>query len=352
MGERISSVGISGWGAYVPIYRIRGEEIAEHWEGDPSVPLGLGVPEKSVAGIDEDNITMAWEAAKNALTRSQIAPSEIGMVFIGSESKPYAVKPSAVVIAEALGITPHTMAIDAEFACRAGSEGLRHAFSMVNEGAIEAALIIGSDTAQGAPGDVLEYTAASGAAAFVVSKKNVVAKLLDAVTYVTDTPDFWRRELSPYPRHGEGFTGEPAYFHHLTSAIRELMERNGLSPNDVTYFVPHQPNARFPLKLASKLGFPKEKVLPALTTAKIGNTYNASAFIGMTRILDMAKPGEIVLMAPFGSGAGADAYLFEITDRVEEVSGLAPPTDSYIERKVYIGYGRYLKFRNKIKRLI
>ncbi len=336
----------------MPIYRIKGEEIAAHWEGDPSVPLGLGVPEKSVAGIDEDNITMAWEAARNAVSRAQIDPEEIGMVFIGSESKPYAVKPSAVVVAEALGITPHTMAVDAEFACRAASEGLRHAFSLVKDGSIEAALVIGSDTAQGAPGDVLEYTAASGAAAFVVSKKNLVAKLIDAVTYVTDTPDFWRRDLSQYPMHGEGFTGEPAYFHHLTSAIKELMERNGLSPSDVTYFVPHQPNARFPLKLASRLGFPKDKVLPALTTAKIGNTYNASAFLGMARILDIAKPGDLVLMAPFGSGAGADAYLFEVTDRVEEASPLAPSTDSYIERKVYIGYGMYLKYRNKIKRLI
>ncbi len=345
-------VGIAGWGAYVPMYRVKGEDIALHWGNDPHTCASLGVTEKSVAGPEEDSVTMAWEASMNAIARAQIDAKDIGMVFIGSESKPYAVKPSATILADALGIAPHTMAVDAEFACRAGSEGLRHALSMVEHGTVKAALVIGSDTAQGAPGDVLEYTAASGAAAFVVSNTNVVAKLIDATTYVSDTPDFWRRDGSPYPRHGEGFTGEPAYFHHLESAIKELMERNGITPNDVTYFVPHQPNARFPLKLAKILGFPKEKVLPGLTTAKIGNTYNASAFMGMTRVLDHAKPGDIVLMAPFGSGAGADAYLFEITDRIEEVKHLAPPTDVYLERKVYLDYGMYLRFRNKIKKLV
>jgi len=345
-------VGISGWGAYVPMYRVRGEDIANHWGSDPLTCTSLGVQEKSVAGADEDSVTMAWEASSNALARASIPPDDIGMVFIGSESKPYAVKPSSTILADALGIAPHTMAVDAEFACRAASEGLRHALGLVDHGTVKAALVIGSDTAQGAPGDVLEYTAASGAVAFVVSKDNVVAKLIDATTYVSDTPDFWRRDGSPYPRHGEGFTGEPAYFHHLISAIKELMERNGITPDDVTYFVPHQPNARFPLKLAKVLGFPKEKVLPGLTTAKIGNTYNASAFMGMSRVLDLARPGDIVLMAPFGSGAGADAYLFEVTDRVEEVKGKAPSTDAYLERAVTIDYGMYLRFRNKIKMLV
>ncbi|ABU81559.1 hydroxymethylglutaryl-CoA synthase [Ignicoccus hospitalis] len=344
-------VGIAGWGAYVPLYRVSTEEIALHWGSDPKVPLSLGVKEKSVAGPDEDSVTIAWEAAVNALTRAQVDPKDVGMVFIGSESKPYAVKPSSTIIADALGIAPETMAVDAEFACRAASEGLRHALVLVSEGAVRHALIIGTDTAQGAPGDVLEYTAASGGAAFVVSNENVVANFLDAYTFVTDTPDFWRRDGSQFPAHGEGFTGEPAYFYHLYNAIKELMERNSLKPSDVAYFVPHQPNVRFPMKLAKMLGFKREQLMIGLTTADIGNTYNASAFLGMTRVLDNASPGDLVLMAPFGSGAGADAYLFEVTDRVEEAKALAPTTQSYIERRKVIDYATYLRFRNKIKKL-
>jgi len=345
-------VGIAGWGAYVPAYRVSAEEIARHWGADPKVPISLGVKEKSVAGPDEDSVTIAWEAAMNALARAQIEPSEVGMVFIGSESKPYAVKPSATIIADALGIAPETMAVDAEFACRAASEGMRHALSMVENGTIRHALIIGSDTAQGAPGDVLEYTAASGGAAFVISNENVVANFIDAYTYVTDTPDFWRRDGSQYPNHGEGFTGEPAYFHHLVSAIKHLMDKHSLKPSDITYFVPHQPNARFPLKLAKMLGFKKEQVVLGLTTADIGNTYNASAFMGMTRVLDNASPGDLILMAPFGSGAGADAYLFEATDRIEEAKGLARKTQEYFDRRKEIDYATYLRYRGKIKKLV
>ncbi len=339
---------IAGWGAYIPMYRIKDEVIAEMWGQDPLVPASLGVKEKAVAGFDEDSTTIAWEASLNALTRARIDPSKIGMVFFGSESKVYAVKPTSTIIADAFCISPITMAVDAEFACRAASEGLRHAIGLIESGKIEYALVIGADTAQSRPGDVLEYTAASGGAAYVVGKDGVV-KIVDAYTYATDTPDFWRREGKPYPSHGEGFTGEPAYFHHLYSAIKGLMDRNGIKPEDVDYFVPHQPNARFPLKLAKMLGFPQEKVKPSLVVTYVGNTYNGSALLGLARVLDLAKPGDRIIVAPFGSGAGADAYLLEVTDKIEEVRDLAPKVDDYVNRKVYLNYGRYLKFRRMIK---
>ncbi len=347
----LDGVGIVGWGGYVPRFRIRTEDIARMWGWDPAVPKGLGVEEKSVAFIDEDSVTMGVEAALNAIRRAGVEPSRIGAVFVGSESKPYAVKPSATIIAEAIGATPSTMASDLEFACRAASEGLRAALGLVKSGDVEYALVVGSDTAQANPGDVLEFSASSGAAAFVVGRDGVVARLEGVYTYVTDTPDFWRRDGSKYPRHGEGFTGEPAYFHHIENAVRGLMERLGLKPSDFDYVVFHQPNGRFPLKIAKRLGFSVEQVKPGLVTPMIGNTYNASALLGFVRVLDQAKPGSRVLVAPFGSGAGSDAYSFIVTDRVEEVRGRAPLLDDYIATKSYVDYALYAKYRGLIKRL-
>lgn len=336
----------------MPRYRVKAEEIARVWGWEPSVPRSLGVEEKAVAGVDEDSVTMGVEAALNAIARAGVEPGRIGAVFFGTESKPYAVKPSATIVAEALGVTPETMASDLEFACRAASEGLRSALALVEAGHVEYALVIGSDTAQASPGDVLEFTAASGAAALVVGPSGDSVAVLEGVyTYVTDTPDFWRGAHSPYPLHGEGFTGEPAYFHHIESAVKGLMERLGLRPGDFDYAVFHQPNGRFPLRVAQRLGFPREKVLPGLVTPRIGNTYNASALLGFARVLDQARPGQRILLAPFGSGAGSDAYSFLVTDRIEERRGRAPSVDDYMEAKRYVDYAVYAKMRGLYTRI-
>ncbi len=342
--------GIHGWGAYVPIYRIKASEIARAWGWPDHQWKALGIIEKAVAAPDEDSTTMGVEASLNAVERAGVDPSRISAVFFGSESKPYAVKPSATIIAEAVGATPATMASDIEFACRAASEGLRSSMGLVSSGSVEYALVVGSDTAQASPGDVLEFTAASGAVAFVVGPAHGAAALIEAVyTYVTDTPDFWRRAEKPYPSHGEGFTGEPAYFHHIESAVKGLFESEGYRPSDFDYAIFHQPNGKFPLKVASRLGFKPEQVKPGLLTPVIGNTYNASALIGLARVLDEAKPGSRILVAPFGSGSGSDAYSIVVTDAVEERRGRAPGVDYYVSRKVYIDYGTYVKFRGKVR---
>lgn len=344
--------GVAGWGAYVPRYRLRAEEVVRVWGWEPGTPRGLGVEEKAVAGVDEDSLTMGFEAALNALRRAGVDASAVGAVFFGSESKPYAVKPAATIIAEALGATPSTMASDLEFACRGASEGLRSALALVEAGYMSYALVVGSDTAQANPGNVLEFTAASGAAALVVGPASDSAAVLEGVyTYVTDTPDFWRGAHSRYPLHGEGFTGEPAYFHHIVEAVKGLMEQLGLGPGDFDYAVFHQPNGKFPLRVADRLGIPREKVKPGLVTPLIGNTYNASALIGFCRVLDQARPGERILVAPFGSGAGSDAYSFLVTDRVEERRRRAPSVDDYLARKKYIGYAEYAKMRGIIDRI-
>ncbi|MEM1873770.1 MAG: hydroxymethylglutaryl-CoA synthase, partial [Acidilobaceae archaeon] len=238
----ILRAGIEGWGVYIPRYWLPAYEVAKVWGWPDHTWKSLGVEGKAVANVDEDSTTMGVEASLNAIARAGISPRRIGAVLFGSESKPYAVKPSATVIAEVIGATPDVMASDLEFACRAVGEALRIATALVSSNNVEYALVVGSDTAQSNPGDVLEFTAASGAAAFVVGANDPVAVLEGSFTYVTDTPDFWRRDGAPYPRHGEGFTGEPAYFAHVVSAARHLMESLGLRPSDFKYAVFHQPN--------------------------------------------------------------------------------------------------------------
>ena len=188
-------IGIVGYGSYIPIYRIKVEEIARQWGKDPgSIKNGLLVNEKTVPGMDEDTITIAVQAAKYAVQRARINPAEIGAVYIGSESHPYAVKPSGTVLIDALGIGPDVHVADFEFACKAGTEAMYVAYSHVKAGNMKYALGIGADTSQGAPGDALEYTASAGGSAFIMGAENVVAEIEHTYSFTSDTGDFWRRE--------------------------------------------------------------------------------------------------------------------------------------------------------------
>lgn len=344
--------GIIGYGAYIPRNRIKVEEIAKVWGADaPSYKRGLMLEEKSVPSPDQDTITMSVEASKNALKRAKIDPAEIGAVYIGSESHPYAVKPSGTVLAEVLGATPEAHTADFEFACKAGTEGMYVALSLVKADEVKYGLAVGADTSQGAPGDALEYSAAAGAAAFIFGKENLVAKSIETYAYMTDTPDFWRREYQYYPQHGGRFTGDPAYFKHVIGAARGIMEKSGMKPVDFQYVIFHQPNGKFPLRVGKMLGFQKEQIEPGWLVNLLGNTYSASSPLGLTSTLDISKPGDMLLIVSYGSGAGSDAFIFEVTERINEVRELAPKTRDILEKnKNYLEYGEYAKFRHKIRK--
>jgi hydroxymethylglutaryl-CoA synthase len=101
--------------------------------------------------------------------------------------------------------------------------------------------------------------------------------------------------------------------------------------------------------VAGQLGFSLEQIQPGLLVPVIGNTYAGAAMIGLTATLDIAKPGERILMVSFGSGAGSDAFDILVTDKVTERQGLATKTQEYIARRTEIDYAAYVRFRGKLQ---
>ncbi|QQG49524.1 MAG: hydroxymethylglutaryl-CoA synthase [archaeon] len=336
---------IHGYGAYIPYYRLPTTEIARVWKGGGSGPN----VEKTVASMDEDTVTMAIEASRQAVRMA--GTKSLGAVFVGTESKPYAVKPTSTMVAQALG-QHHTLAADLEFACKAGTEAIQVITGLVGSGMIDSGLAIGMDTAQGRPGDDLEYTAASGGAAYVIGKndKRAIAVIDCSTSFVSDTGDFWRRAQEKYPRHLSRFTGEPAYFFHIESSVRTLFKETGHKPSDFKYAVFHQPNPRFPVEVASRLGFSMEQIKTGLLNPMIGNTYAGSSPIGLAAVLDEAQPGDKILLASFGSGAGSDAFCIEVKDGITRTRGLNPTVKSMMARGSKIDYSTYSKFRDKLQK--
>ena len=90
--------GIVGYGAYVPSHKIETGEIASVWGADGSAwAKNLNVYSKSVPGPDEDVITISVEAARQAMSRAKLTGENIGAIYTGSESHPYAVKPTSTI---------------------------------------------------------------------------------------------------------------------------------------------------------------------------------------------------------------------------------------------------------------
>jgi hydroxymethylglutaryl-CoA synthase len=303
--------GIVGYGAYASRFRIK-----------------EGSLERAVPFIDEDAVTAAVEAGKLALIHSGLDSSWVGKVYVGSESNPYAVKPIASKVAQVLqlgeedGDVQGVDAVDTEFACKAGTSMFKDASSLVSypRSGINYAMVIGADNSQaaprGCPGGELDAFVGYGGASFIFGKKDVIAEVEGWYSCTSDTPDFWRRDGEQYPMHGGRFTGDPAYFKHVRKAACKLMERSHLKASDINYFVPHQPNPQFPVRIAKELGFREDQYSPSLLINKFGNTYSGCSLVGLAAVLDVAKPDERILLASYGSGAGSDAYLLRTTSQL------------------------------------
>ncbi len=346
--------GIIGYGVHIPIYRIKVDDIARVWNEDAeSIKKGLGITEKSVPGRDEDAATIAVEAARRAIRHAGVNAQDIGAIYVGSESHPYAVKPTATIVSAAIEAGNRLMAADLEFACKAGTAGMQIATGLIDSGMIKYGMAIGSDTSQGRPGDALEYTASAGGGAFILGKekKEIIANIIKTVSFTSDTPDFWRREGASFPSHGGRFTGEPGYFRHTVHATKMLFEETGFKSSDFDYAVFHQPNGKFPRGVSAQLGFTDAQIKNGLLTPIIGNTYSGASMIGLAATLDVAKPGQKILVTSFGSGAGSDSFAIEVTDNIDSKRKNGEAVMDIVNRnKTYIDYSIYLKNMGSIRK--
>lgn len=335
------SSGIVGYGFYSSRFRIKEKSI-----------------ERAVPFIDEDAVTAAVEAGKLALMHSGVDNQLIGKIYVGSESNPYAVKPIASKVAQVLKLGEEDEddvqgvdAVDTEFACKAATSVFKDAASLVSyaKSNIQYAMVIGTDNSQAAPrdspGGELDLFVGYGAAAYVFGRYDLIAEIEGWYSCTSDTPDFWRRDGEPYPMHGGRFTGDPAYFKHVRKAAKKLMERFRLQPQDINYFVAHQPNAQFPARIAKELGFKEEQYLPSLQIVKFGNTYSGASAVGLAAVLDIAKPNERVLVASYGSGAGSDAYLLVTTRQILDKRPRQRLTVKYQAENPFLEYVDYTTYR-------
>lgn len=331
--------GIVGYGIYIPRYRFNVSNLGKIWGRKIK-----GI--KSFPGKFDDQISYACNSALYAIKHAGIRGNEVGFIEVGSESKVYAVKPTASIVASLLQ-TENCLVCDNEFACKAGTHALINGFNFVNLND-SYALAIGSDSAQGRPGDELELTVGDGACSLIIGK-NPIAIIEGYASYTTDIYDFWRNEGDKFPKHASRFSGEPAYYKHIIKAAKKLMEKLDLKQEDIDYVVFHQPNSKFPRVVGKKLGFSEEQIELGIVFDYIGNTYSACSLLGLAKILDCCKEWQRILVVSYGSGAGSDAISLITTPIINErrkkiersVKSWLGEVDK--ENLIFEDYGMYLK---------
>ena len=371
-------VGIIGYGVYIPLQRIKSEHIARARERRrkdlpqflDKVRNGLLLREKSVAALSEDSITIATEAALNAVEMSGLDPSKIETVAVGSESKPYAVGTIARHVASFLGLGNNVYVADLEGACNSGMQSNAFVESQILSGRINYGLAVGTDVAQAPVGDPLEYACGAGAGAFLLGRDDPVATITDTAAYSTLTLDFWRRDGAMVPSHF-GRTTVEAYIKHVVGAIEELLLKHpDVALKDFDYLTFHQPSGYMPMKTCKTLAqeridildhpelenrirltpeFIEEKVRPWLRVLDTGNTYAASTLIATSDILDHAKPGQNMLAVSYGSGAYTIATWLRIEDSILQRRGKTPTVREYVNRRReldIVAYEKLMKFKN------
>jgi 3-hydroxy-3-methylglutaryl CoA synthase len=351
--------GIAGYGAFVPRFRLRVDDIWDVWMNQIDPPAVIkemrGLEEKAVTRWDEDATTMAVAAAKAGLEKAAISADDVGAMFFGSCTNPYVSKASILGVAEALTDSREIISADVQFATKSGTAALQVCTAMVDSGRVKYALAIASDALSRhvPPNDTLEYSAGAGAAALVISQHNVIAEIEAMYTYNTHTPEFFRLDGERYIKHAASEDGQYlwGYEEHVKKAIQGYFKKIGGEPQDFAYVAISQPDGCLPIKVSQALGFNERQIKPGLLVSEIGDCGSASSLLSLIAVLEHAEAGQRILIVSYGFGAGCDVISLRATDmlpRQREQKTSYPSLKEIIRDKEYISYAQYLRQERKL----
>src|SRR5438552_4027761 len=180
-------VGVSSYGAYIPMVRLSLAAIAG---GKP------GGPEKAVANWDEDGLSMAVAAAIACL--EGVDRTTVDGVLFASTSYAFKEKQGAAIVAKALELRRDVGTADLGDSLRAGTTALRAGVDSIKAGSAKRVLVVAGDTRMAAPRSPLEANLGDGAAAFLVGDTDVAASMESAHAVADEIIDVWRREGDPF----------------------------------------------------------------------------------------------------------------------------------------------------------
>jgi 3-hydroxy-3-methylglutaryl CoA synthase/uncharacterized OB-fold protein len=326
--------GIASYAAYVPPTRLPLALIA----GRAAKPGG---PEKAVAGDDEDALTLGVAAAIACL--EGFDRDAVDAVLFASTTHPLREKQAAATLAKALDLRRDVLAGDHAGSLRAGTAALQAALDAVAAGSARNVLVVASDCRMGAPRGALESKLGDGAAAFLVSARDVIAEFEAGQAVADELQDVWRVEGEPFTHTWEErFAIQEGYQPNLVEVVERLLRRISCEPSDVSRAALYAPDERSLAEVARQCGFAPEKVQDAFF-GRLGNAGTAFAPLLLAAALESARPGERLLVA--GYGDGAHALCFRATGAIEKLEPRRGVSWHLARRRALPSYDTWLRAR-------
>lgn len=332
-------LGIKSFGAYIPVYRLSRDAVAEAW-GRTS----LG-GERSVANNDEDTATMAVEAAFDCLTA--VNRQEIDALFFASTTPPYREKQVASLVATVVDLADEIFTVDFANSLRSGTNAMKTAYHLVKGEGARNVLVTAADCRLGHPRSDFEQSFGDGSAAVLIGQGLSIATLESTYSIANEMMDVWRNPEDTFVRSWESrwVLGE-GYSAIMQRAVRGILQKCGLELKDVQKAVMPAPDPRTHRNLIRRLGLEASQVQDPLL-AGIGDCGGAQPLMMLVGALEEANPGDRILLAAYGDGA--DAFIFQVTEEIQRLPKRRG-VGGHISSKLMIpSYERYLSYRGLLE---
>jgi 3-hydroxy-3-methylglutaryl CoA synthase len=296
-----------------------------------------GKGERAVASFDEDSVSMAVEAARDAVRG---APA-IDSVLFATTSPPYAEKLNAATVQAALDLPETVSSVELGGSSRMGLAALLLGADLATAG--RSCLVCASDVVVGAPGGARESQGGDAAAAFVLgSDRDAIARVLGHASTTMEILDVWRLPEERFAKQWEErFTADtmgPA----IVDTARRALAAAAVDPSTLSTVVLDGTNPRSMAGLPKALGLAPEKLADPLT-ATVGRSGAAHAGLLLARALDAARPGDRILVVC--EADGADALVLEVTHAIESQRPTRKVDRWIAAKRNDLAYNAYLKWR-------
>jgi hydroxymethylglutaryl-CoA synthase len=325
--------GIVSYGSYIPYRRLKRAAIAQVL----GVPASRG--ERSVASFDEDSVSMAVEALRDALKGAPAA--EVRSLVYATTTAPYAEKLNAALVGAAARLPAEIRASDSTGSIRAGLSALLQAADAVAATGGSAAVAV-ADSRLGAPEGKMEQSSGDGAAAFILGTRNIIAEIEASASLTREYLDTWRNQGERFAHSWEErFALTQAYNPLFKKVIHDALAKAGVTISDIAKVVLDAPNQRAADEIIRELKIDSSKVADSLALT-VGQTGAAHAPLMLTAVLPASKPGDRILLVTVGDGA--DAIVLKVTPAAAAFHPIHS-VGRMVESKGDVTYGNYLKWR-------
>lgn len=335
-------VGILSYGSYLPMRRLPRQVIADATSWFNGALKGLARGERTVAGWDEDTLTMAVAACRNCVPESD--RNAVDQLVLASTTLPFADRQNAGIAKEALLLGDRTRTFDLTGSQRVGTSGLIAALEAAASG--KTTLLAAADRRHAPAASAAQMINGDAAAALLVGAGNPIAELVCSRSMSVDFVDRFRASDVRHDYEWEGrWIREEGFMSLVSELVTETLSEAGLLADAVDHFLFEAPMPGVEARLAKTLGIRAGAVGRPLF-AEVGYTGSAHPLLQLAMTLEVATAGDLICLVGFGQGC--DVLLLRVAEANDSHKPAAGFEVQLARRKVETNYTRFLYFSGEL----